>query len=542
MTTAAPAPAPAEDPLAVRLIYSPHRPTPPQQAFLLLDELNVREALYGGAAGGGKSDALLMAALRYVDVPGYAALLLRKTYADLALPGALMDRAQSWLAGTDARWNATDARWTFPSGATLSFGYLQTAKDRYRYASAEFQFIGFDELTHFDEAEYRFLFTRLRRKSDGPLAQVPLRMRTASNPGGRGHDWVLRRLVERRPASTLPTDHPAYDAEDTPARARGRVFIPAGLADNPHVDRAGYEESLQNVDPYLRAQMLAGDWYARQPGDWVYDQDGLSAAEALGAQYDEALDAGRMTPPAGTLLTIGIDWGEHTAGVIGWPLENGGLYVAHADEYVSQEPAANANAILGMAAAIVERGRRHALPEPVARRRLAPAGYQPVFAGDRHPATYVGEHRFDAAGIVTMRTYMAEVRRHHPGARSVGVSFGAPAPQSGRAAQRRSYKAEAIGYLRRLVRATAARAHPAGIEAYVRENAPAGWTDDLVAADVSLLTRSGVLALSGRAGTLRRQLRALEWQDREVGTVRKGDDHGPDALIALIAPTAIRHR
>src|SRR5687767_3640230 len=92
------------DPLEIRLRYSPNTPEPRQHAFLLLDDLNVLEAFYGGAAGGGKSDALLMAALRYVDVPRYAALLLRKSYADLALPGALMDRAKEWLAGSDARW------------------------------------------------------------------------------------------------------------------------------------------------------------------------------------------------------------------------------------------------------------------------------------------------------------------------------------------------------------------------------------------------------------------------------------------------------
>ena len=68
--------------------YSPTQPTPKQRAFLALDCL---EALYGGAAGGGKSEALLMAALQYVHVPGYAAILFRRTYADLSLPGALMD-------------------------------------------------------------------------------------------------------------------------------------------------------------------------------------------------------------------------------------------------------------------------------------------------------------------------------------------------------------------------------------------------------------------------------------------------------------------
>jgi hypothetical protein len=135
--------------------YIPHRPTFKQMAFLILPQI---EALYGGQPAGGKSDALLMGALQYADVPGYAALLLRRTYADLSLPGALMDRAHSWLGGTDARWHEQSKTWTFPSGATLNFGYLETENDKYRYRGPEFQFIGFDELTNFTETQYLFLF------------------------------------------------------------------------------------------------------------------------------------------------------------------------------------------------------------------------------------------------------------------------------------------------------------------------------------------------------------------------------------------------
>ena len=71
------------------------------------------EAFYGGAAGGGKSIALLMAALQYVDVPGYAAIIFRRSYADLSLPGALMDRAHEWLGSTDAVWHEQIKTWVF---------------------------------------------------------------------------------------------------------------------------------------------------------------------------------------------------------------------------------------------------------------------------------------------------------------------------------------------------------------------------------------------------------------------------------------------
>lgn len=215
--------------------YIPHQPTPKQAAFLLLDH---REALYGGAAGGGKSDALLMAALQYVDAPGYAALLLRRTFADLALPEALMDRSHQWLQGSDARWNDRDKTWSFPSGATLTFGYLQYDKDKYRYQSAAFQFIGFDELTQFPEAMYLYLFSRLRRLEN---SNIPLRMRGATNPGGIGHVWVHERFI-------------------VGGKQAGRIFIPAKLLDNPHLDQEEYERSLAELDDTTRAQLLDGAW------------------------------------------------------------------------------------------------------------------------------------------------------------------------------------------------------------------------------------------------------------------------------------------
>lgn len=244
---------------AERLLRPPYSPESPldvrdgqvndqQIQFLLFFGL---EALYGGAAGGGKSSALLMAALQFVEVPGYTALLLRRTFRDLAEPGALMDRSFLWFRGSDAHWSARDRSWTFPSGARIVFGYLETDNDVYRYDSAEYQYIGMDELTQFSEWQYRFMFGRLRRPADptNPLSRVPLRMRGASNPGGRGHEWVNRRLV-RPPA----TPH--------------RRFVPAKLRDNPAVDEDAYRRSLAQMDPVTRAQREHGDWGARRTGGY----------------------------------------------------------------------------------------------------------------------------------------------------------------------------------------------------------------------------------------------------------------------------------
>ncbi len=258
-----------------------HQPTSKQQAFL---DVDCFEGLYGGAAGGGKSDALLMAALQYVHVPGYAALLLRRTYADLALPGAIMDRAKAWLIPKGVDWNDKDKRFTFPSGATLTFGYLDTERDRYRYQGAELQYIGFDELTQFPEQWYRYLLSRLRRLRG---SEVPLRARGASNPGGLGHDWVRRRFVEE---------------------TRGdRAFVPATLSDNPHLDAESYREALAQLDATTRKQLLEGVW-VRDGGGLVYS--GFEEARCL-----------RMEPVRCSHSVLGIDYGftDDTAfTVIGW--------------------------------------------------------------------------------------------------------------------------------------------------------------------------------------------------------------------------------
>lgn len=244
--------------------WAPQLPTERQKLFLSLND--EKEVFYGGAAGGGKSSCLLMTALEYADTPGYSALLLRRTYADLAKPGALMDRAHQWLKDTPAKWNEQRKQWTFPSGATLQFGYLESETDKYTYQGAEYQFIGFDELTQFTESSYTYLFSRLRRLQG---SDIPLRVRAASNPGGLGGRWVHERFI---PDGFTPNDAitPQIFWKSTPDSYGDdvkRAFIPARLDDNPHLDREEYAESLRELDPVTREQLMKGDWQISERGD-----------------------------------------------------------------------------------------------------------------------------------------------------------------------------------------------------------------------------------------------------------------------------------
>lgn len=221
--------------------------------------LQCREAFYGGAAGPGKTTAMMMAALQYADVPGYRALILRRTFSELDMAGGLIELSQQMLGDTDARYNQGKHRWTFPSGATLTFGYLQNENDKLRYQGGAYHFIGWDELTHFSETQYTYLFSRQRRPkasallpaaADGTTAgTIPIRMRSASNPGGPGHSWVKTRFVNPK------------------TRKRGRMFVKALMTDNPHLDIAEYMIALAELKGAERLRLAAGDWDAKDAGE-----------------------------------------------------------------------------------------------------------------------------------------------------------------------------------------------------------------------------------------------------------------------------------
>jgi predicted phage terminase large subunit-like protein len=277
--------------------YTPHRPSPKQLQFLSLTSL---EALYGGAAGGGKSDALIHDALSGIEHPRYSGLILRKVEKDLWKAGNIGDRVRSWLAGTAAKWNAEAQAFTFPSGAKITLGHLTTKADQGRWKGPEFQRIEVDELTEWEEENYLFLFSRLR-----PLEglALPSALRAATNPGGPGHEWVYERFVRwsKRTTDGMPYDDvepqsgvaatdgwrkrrhelsadalfvspPTPQAIEVAKRygktAQGAYFVPAFQDDNPGIKHAEYAENLARLDAVLFAWYSDGDWKATRKGGY----------------------------------------------------------------------------------------------------------------------------------------------------------------------------------------------------------------------------------------------------------------------------------
>jgi hypothetical protein len=233
-----------------------------------------------------------MSALQYVHVPGYTALLLRRTYADLAQPGAIMERARAWLAGTAAKWNEQRKQFRFPSGAVLQFGYMESAQDRFRYQGTEYQFCGFDELTQFPEQSYQYMFSRLRKLA---TSDIPIRMRSGTNPGGIGHEWVRRRFID-------PGGH-------------DRPFVPALIDDNPSLDAVAYRVSLSQLDAATRAQL--------ERGVWVRDSEGLVY------HFDEGRNVVAEAPVC-THKILALDFGvtaPTSFNVLGWRDNDPTVYV-----------------------------------------------------------------------------------------------------------------------------------------------------------------------------------------------------------------------
>lgn len=266
--------------------WCPHIPTPRQRAFLSLD---TEEALYGGAAGGGKSDALLMWALEGVDAPGYSAILFRRTFPELIQAGGLIFRSKEWLTKTPAQWNGTSKTWTFPSGAVISFASMQRNDDAMKYQGGEYIRACFDELTHFSEFQYTWILSRLRRIVGFPFAP---QMRAGSNPGSSGHLWVKSRFVTKEAIDALKTGQPLgvywRDDRHPDGQPIRRAFVPARLDDNPHLDREEYRRKLMQLPPVTRERILNGDWSVVE--DAVIRPDWLRSFDMRG-EHIQAMDA-----------------------------------------------------------------------------------------------------------------------------------------------------------------------------------------------------------------------------------------------------------
>jgi len=294
----------------------------PQSRFVAF---NGYEGLYGGAAGGGKSDALLAGALRYVHEQRYTALILRRTFPELER--GIIERSRTVIpaAWKRATYNEQKKIWRFPSGARLIFGHLEHEHSYTDHQGAEYQYIGFDELTHFTERQYTYMLSRGRSSSG-----IPVRIRSGTNPGGEGHAWVMRRwapwLDPASPVKAAPgealwfvngKDGPSWVPKGTPG-AMARVFVPAKATDNPAIG-SEYTGVLDGLDPVTRAQLRDGNWLAKAARGVLFKPQWF---EIVGAAPAEAQRVRRWDFAATTEeegddpdWTVGAKWARDSNGV-----------------------------------------------------------------------------------------------------------------------------------------------------------------------------------------------------------------------------------
>ena len=231
-------------------------PQPKQAAFMSRPE---DEALYGGAAGGGKSDCLVVEGLRQKDIPHYKGLILRKTFPELT---ELIDKTYKIYprAVKGAYYHETSHTWRFPSGAKIIFGSMHRPKDRFKYQGQAYDFIGIDELTHFTQKEYEFLQTRNRANGPGTRCY----MRSTANPGGIGHGWVKERFVTpAKPLTTMWEKGQVYTPSGEIINAwKSRVFVPATIFDNRILltNDPSYLAKLANLATAEREALLYRNW------------------------------------------------------------------------------------------------------------------------------------------------------------------------------------------------------------------------------------------------------------------------------------------
>ncbi len=286
----------------------------PQVDFLAAPE---KEVLYGGAAGGGKSFAMLVDLLRYAANGNHRALLLRRTLAELT---ELVDQSRKLYpkAFPGSIFRESKNTWSFPSGATALFSYVDKDTDVTRYQGQSFTWIGIDELGQYP-TPYVWDYLRSRLRTTDP--NIETYMRASANPGGIGGWWLKRMFVdpavpnepfwatdiESKKILCYGPNHPLHPNKPLYQRR----FIPARLTDNPFLMESGeYEAMLLSLPEVERRRLLEGDWDVADGAAFSEFERAIHVVEPFEVPYNwprlRAADYGYSSPSC--VLWGAVDW------------------------------------------------------------------------------------------------------------------------------------------------------------------------------------------------------------------------------------------
>jgi len=235
-----------------KTIHIDYVPTPKQALF---HASRAKEILYGGAAGGGKSKAIVMDAFaRCMQHPGTHAYIFRRTYRELE--DTIITEALASIPKEIGTYNVGRHEMRLPGDSVIHFRHCASVANMYDYSGAEIHWLYLDELTTFEEQIYDFLKTRLRAKQSLGITPV---VRCASNPGNIGHGWVKQKFVDAGPYGEIIWHE--YEDSDGKKKKYSTQYIPALVTDNPHIS-LDYKRELEKKPEALRRALLNGDWDA----------------------------------------------------------------------------------------------------------------------------------------------------------------------------------------------------------------------------------------------------------------------------------------
>ena len=227
-------------------IWKPHER---QASFVSIPD-SIFEALYGGAAGGGKSELLLMTPIirGFYKEPRFKGIIFRRTFPELE--SEIIVRSHDWYRAAGGIYSEDKKRWKFPSGAIMQFGHVEYESDVRKYDTAEYNYMAFDELTSFTQNQYIYL-TRTRCRSSS--SRLPAIARSATNPGNIGHAWVRDHFINVAPYGVIVVN------KRTQLK---RIFIQSFAEDNPYLmqNDPQYINRLDSLPEAERRAKRLGAW------------------------------------------------------------------------------------------------------------------------------------------------------------------------------------------------------------------------------------------------------------------------------------------
>lgn len=300
-----------------------YRPTEKQALF---HASTAYEVLYGGAAGGGKSKAIVMEAIiDSLEHAGVHSYLFRKTYPELRT--TLIKEALASVPRGLAVFSSATHDMVFKNGSVMHFRYCRNMADAYGYQGSEMHRLYIDELTHFTHDVYEYLKTRVRV----PRAMgLSARIRLTSNPGGVGHGWVKSTFIDG--AEPFEVKKTAVFSQTLGREiVTTRQYIPAYATDNPHLCEQYIAELEQKPDA-LRRALLLGDWNVFEGQvftDFINDPKG-----ALTRRYTHVIEPFKI--PDHWRRFRSFDWGYTRPFSVGyWALDGDGRLYRYAEIYGS---------------------------------------------------------------------------------------------------------------------------------------------------------------------------------------------------------------